>query len=93
MPLSFRKNHLSGALQVCRIALRKKFVRNETNLKNQDEVIDAIKGIGSRKSDLFLSTSWLGVPVSRRTFKLVSTEKGSCYSFNMLNSRSIFTDA
>lgn len=68
------------------------FATNETNLIKRDEIVDAIRGIAIRKRDLFRNTNWLGVPVESRTFQMVLTERGPCYTFNMLNSHSIFTD-
>lgn len=55
--------------------------------------LELINDIAVNKTDMFRSCIWAGEATDCEQFKYVMTEKGPCYSFNVLNSNRIYTNA
>lgn len=68
------------------------FPRNATDHIENKEITRIISELGLSHQDLFEESSWLGVPIHRKEFQSILVDRGICYTFNILNSRSIYTD-
>lgn len=87
-----RKKRLSAALQLCSRALRGVFASDKVNMNDDAAIIEYIEKVTLSRDDIFKSCTWLGETFNCNKFDLFLTEKGACFSYNMLNSRSIYTD-
>lgn len=88
----FRKNRLSAVLQICSSSLRASLATDKVNMIAQDAIIEYIKKVTLTRDDIFTSCAWLGEPFECNKLDLFLTERGVCFSFNMLNTRSIYKD-
>ncbi|XP_031622961.1 pickpocket protein 28-like [Contarinia nasturtii] len=83
------KSRLSGALHMCKSPLRELFKFNESNIADGKTTFQRISDIKYNSSEVFRSCYWSGAPIDCGEFKFIMTERGPCYSFNVLNSNKI----
>lgn len=88
----FRKNRLSAVLRMCSSSLRASLATDKVNMIAQDAIIEYIKKVTLTRDDIFTSCAWLGESFECNKLDLFLTESGVCFSFNMLNTRSIYKD-
>lgn len=68
------------------------FPQNATDHIKNEEITRIISELGLSHQDMFEDCNWIGVPIHRKEFQSIFVDRGICYTFNMLNSRSIYTD-
>lgn len=72
--------------------MRRKFEIDESNLNDGKTLFQRISDITLFRHNVFLTCSWAGNDDDCRRFNYVMTERGPCFSFNILNSKDIYTD-
>lgn len=89
---SFRKNSLNAALQLCNVKFRETFASNGDSNKTDASIYEYISKISFPRSSIFKSCAWVGETFDCDQFNIFLTEGGPCFTFNMLNIRSIYSD-
>lgn len=87
-----RLTKLRSAYQICKFDFLKKYRISEPEWDNSHKVIEHLNIVSLEREDIFQSCNWKKQPINCSKFKRVITRNGYCYTFNMLNSRDIFTD-
>lgn len=64
----------------------------EFEWENGKNVVEHLSDVALEREDIFRACNFSGQPFDCKEFKKVIGEKGPCFSFNMLNSRDIFTE-
>lgn len=91
--LNFRLNRLRSALHICSNAMRRMFVIPYDDTSTDGKIFfDQINDIAVNRKNMFRSCIWAGEVTDCEQFKYVMTEKGPCFSFNVLNSNRIYTN-
>lgn len=83
---------MKGAFQICRTEFVDKFEFPEAKTVDGKTIIERLQDIALEREDIFRSCNWSSNPFNCSEFRMEIGEKGPCFSFNMLNSRDIYTD-
>lgn len=82
---------MNAALQVGNIELRQLFATSEIDVHNDDVIIQSIKEISLSRHSIFKRCTWLSKSFDCHQFKVYFTEKGLCFTYNMINSHEMYT--
>ncbi|XP_031622962.1 pickpocket protein 28-like [Contarinia nasturtii] len=85
-------SRLSGTLHMCEYRFRDMFKFNESNISDGKTTFERVDDIRFGRLDVLRSCSWAGEDIDCRAFKPVMTERGACFSFNVLNSKKIYSN-
>lgn len=61
-------------------------------MNNSEMLMKYVQKIAFDREKLFKKCTWIGNDFDCKRFKSVFTETGQCFTFNSLNTRSIYTD-
>lgn len=87
-----RLSKFRAALHLCAVPMRRKFGIDESNLNDGKTFFERINNIAMYRHDIFLTCGWAGQNDNCKKFGYVMTERGPCFSFNVLDSADIYTD-
>lgn len=90
--LSFRKNLLNAALQVCNSELRKTFHSPDINNNSDLSFYEYIYKIALSKKSILKSCVWVENEFDCDHFRNFFSEGGLCFTLNMLNGLSIYSN-
>lgn len=83
---------MTTAFHVCSRAMRKIFEFNATYEIEEKPFFERVLDLSTDKKSIFRTCVWAGRSTDCNMFKYVMTERGPCYSFNVLNSNKTFTN-
>lgn len=72
--------------------MRNIFELNVTNEIEGKPFLERVSDITTERKDIFRTCVWAGDLTECNRFKYIMTERGPCYSFNVLNSDKTFTN-